>query len=779
MKSDDDFEGAVLVLAPTGKDSGLAVATLGQAEIRAKACADLQELAARCGEATDALLIAQEALVTSELPILLDALARQPAWSDIPLIILTSSGGSDEISLRALEIFGPSANVTLLERPFRVVTLLSTVRVALRARRRQREVRDLLAQRDMVLSSISDAFSALDSEWRYIYLNDRVAEHSGMAREELIGRKIWDVFPQLVGGEFHQRCLRALAQGQPDHFEHFHQEWGRWLETRVYPAADGLVIFRTDITERKRQEKRMRESERLLQESEDRLRLAIEAVDAGTFDFYPQTGDLRWSDRCKRLFGLSPEAEVNYDTFLRGLHPDDRARVDELVASALRPGSDGHFDAEYRTIGIEDGKERWVAVKGLVIFDLTGMAARFIGTVLEITAQKQGELELQRAKQAAEDANRAKDQFLAMLSHELRTPLTPVLMTIAVLRRDPTLSDELQRDLEMLQRNIELEALLIDDLLDLTRIAHGKLELHSDAADLHALIEHALKIAEGDAAGRQLDVVRRFAARHFHTWGDSARLQQVFWNLIKNAVKFTPPGGRIEISTRNITPACIEIMVRDNGVGIEPELLPRIFEAFEQGGRDVTSRFGGLGLGLAICKRVIDLHRGTITAASPGGGQGSTFTITLNAIETSLLDGPPIYLGGEMVETRGAAILLIEDHSDTARVLCRILTKAGYHVELADRVSEARALAAEKSFDLVISDLGLPDGSGLALMRHLSQSYGLRGIALSGFGTDEDLAASRAAGFAEHLTKPVDWDRLKEAIARLTTTVAAGAEEKS
>lgn len=778
MKSDDDFEGAVLVLAPTGKDGALAVATLGQAEIRAKACADLQELAARCGEATDALLIAQEALVTSDLPILLETLARQPAWSDIPLIILTSSGGNDEISLRALEIFGPSANVTLLERPFRVVTLLSTVRVALRARRRQREVRDLLAQRDMVLNSISDAFSALDSEWRYIYLNERVAEQSGMTREQLIGRKIWDVFPQLVGGEFQQRCLRALAEGQPDHFEHFHEEWGRWLETRVYPATDGLVIFRTDITERKRQEKRMRESERLLQESEDRLRLAIEAVDAGTFDFYPQTGDLRWSDRCKRLFGLSPEAKIDYDTFLRGLHPDDRDRVDELVARALRPGGDGRFDTEYRTVGIEDGKERWVAAKGLVIFDLAGMAARFIGTVLEITSQKQGELELQRAKQAAEDANRAKDQFLAMLSHELRTPLTPVLMTIAALRRDPALSDELRRDLEMLQRNIELEALLIDDLLDLTRIAHGKLELHSEAADLHALIEHALKIAEGDAAGRQLEVGRHFAASHFHTWGDSARLQQVFWNLIKNAVKFTPPGGRIEISTRNITPSCIEIVVRDNGVGIEPELLPRIFEAFEQGGRDVTSRFGGLGLGLAICRRVIDLHHGSITAASPGRGQGSTFTITLNAIETSQRDGPPIYLASEMVESKGAEILLVEDHQDTARVLRRILTKAGYHVDLAPGVSEARALAAEKVFDLVISDLGLPDGSGLELMRHLSKNYGLRGIALSGFGTDEDLAASRAAGFAEHLTKPVDWDRLKEAIGRLTTTVAVEAEEK-
>ncbi|HEY3662990.1 MAG TPA: ATP-binding protein [Chthoniobacterales bacterium] len=768
MKRNNDFRDVVLVLAPTGKDGALAVSTLRDAEIAAQVCASLRELATRCDESTDALLVAQEALVASELPILLDVLSRQPTWSDIPVIVLTSGGGSDAVSLRALEIFGPSANVTLLERPFRVVTLLSTVRVALRARRRQREVRDLLAQREMVLSSISDAFSALDSQWRYIYLNDRVAEHAGLKREEILGHSIWELFPQVVGSEFHQRCLRAVAEKRPDHFDHFHEQWGRWLETRVYPTGDGLVIFRTDVTDRKVQEERVRENERLLQESEDRLRLAIEAADAGTFDFYPLTGELRWSDRCKELFGLSPAAPVDYEIFLCGLHPDDRDRVDAVVRQTLQPGSDGRYDIQYRTVGLEDGKERWIAAKGLVIFDEAGAATRFIGTVLDITPQKEGELELQRAKHEAEDANRAKDHFLAMLSHELRTPLTPVLMTIAALRRDPDLSDELQRDLEMLQRNIELEALLIDDLLDLTRIAHGKLELHSTAVDLHALIEHALKIAAGDTAGRRLEIVRQLEAKHFHTWGDAARLQQVLWNLVKNAVKFTLPGGKIEISTRNLNPNCIEVIVSDNGVGIEAELLPRIFEAFEQGGRDVTSRFGGLGLGLAICKRVIDLHHGAIRATSDGRGRGATFTITLDAIATSLLDGPAVYLEGDLAERNGLEILLVEDHEDTARVLRRILGKSGHEVSLANNVAEARALAAGKNFDLVISDVGLPDGSGLELMRHLSSTYGLQGIALSGFGTDEDLAASRDAGFAEHLTKPVDWQRLKSAIAHLT-----------
>ncbi len=773
MKSSGEKRNLVLVLAPTGKDGALAVGALREAEIAAEACANLTEMARRCDDRLDALLIAKEALIASELPRLLECLARQPTWSDIPVIVLTSGGGSDETSVRVLEIFGPRANVSLLERPLRVVTLLSTVRVALRARRRQREMRDLLAQREMVLSSISDAFSALDAEGRYIYLNDRVAEHSGLEREQIIGRKIWDVFPQLVGTEFQTRCLRAMAEKRPDHFEHFHPEWNRWLETRIYPTSDGIVIFRTDISERKSQEERMRESERLLHESEDRLRLAIEAVDAGTFDFYPSTGELRWSDRCKELFGLSPDAPVDFDVFLRGLHPEDRERTEAAVANALMPGSGGRFEAEYRTIGLEDGAERWISAKGTVFFDENGEAQRFIGTVLDSTARKESELDLQRAKQEAEDANRAKDQFLAMLSHELRTPLTPVLMTIASLRHEPDLSEQLYRDLEMLQRNIELEALLIDDLLDLTRIAHGKLELHNKAVDLHALIDHALKITAGDSEGRQLEVVRRFEARHHHAWGDSARLQQVFWNLIKNAFKFTPPGGRVEVVTRNPDPARVEIIVADNGVGIAPDLLPRIFEAFEQGGREITNRFGGLGLGLAICKRVLDLHHGTITAESAGVGRGARFTISLGAIETSLLDGPATYLGGAITESKGVRLLLVEDHEDTAWVLRRILVKAGHRVELAQSVNDARTLAASQAFDLVISDLGLPDGSGFELMRHLRERYDLRGIALSGFGTDDDLAASREAGFSEHLTKPVDWDQLRTVIARLTNPVVA------
>jgi CheY-like chemotaxis protein len=274
-------------------------------------------------------------------------------------------------------------------------------------------------------------------------------------------------------------------------------------------------------------------------------------------------------------------------------------------------------------------------------------------------------------------------------------------------------------------------------------------------------------ISAGDLMGKNIRVIRRFEAREHHCWADPARLHQVFWNLIKNSAKFTPHEGRLEISTRNTEAHQIVIDITDNGIGIDAKIMPRIFDAFEQGSGMITSRYGGLGLGLAISKRVVDLHRGTIEARSAGAGCGATFTVTLNAMETSLLEGPVLFLESEQAPMRHIQILLVEDHEDTAQVLARILKNAGFDVSHAGTLAAARALAAGRRFDLLISDVGLPDGSGLELMKALRDAQGWSGIALSGFGTDEDVAASAAAGFAAHLTKPVDWERLRIEIERL------------
>jgi PAS domain S-box-containing protein len=565
---------------------------------------------------------------------------------------------------------------------------------------------------------------------------------------------------------------RRAVQG-----EIFHPPWGRWLDTRIYPTKEGIVVFRADMTERKQQEALAREQELRLKENEALLRLAIEAADAGTFDYYPQTGALRLSDRCKELLGVSGKTEVRYEDYLNAIHPDDRHIVNDTVEAVLRPGSAGRYDIEYRTSACGDGAERWLAEKGRAVVDESGRATRFIGTILDVTERKNAEITLQRAKHDAEAANRAKDQFLAMLSHELRTPLTPVLMTIASLRRQPDLTDELHHDLEVLQRNVELEALLIDDLLDLTRIAHGKLELHNDAVDIHKSLEHALNISNSDLQAKQLTIVRDYRAAEHHCWADAARLQQVFWNLVKNAVKFTPLGGQLEIRTQNDAAHHIIVEISDNGIGIDAQLLPRIFDAFEQGGRTMTSQYGGLGLGLAISKRVVDMHGGTLSAHSDGRGQGSTFTMRLAAMQTSMLDAAPAFLHDEPAAAEPASILLVEDHVDTARVLRRILEHAGFEVAHAGTVTAARELASSRRFDLVISDVGLPDGTGVELMRDLHSQYRLSGIALSGFGTDDDVAASSAAGFSEHLTKPVDWPQLRSAIDRVLAAKTSNSAE--
>ena len=628
-------------------------------------------------------------------------------------------------------------------------------------------VRDLIAERETILSAISDAFSAIDRNWRYTYVNDKVAELAGRPKEEIIGKVIWDIFPDAVGGEFYDRCQRAMETRQPDAFEVFYKPWGRWLETRIYPAADGIVIFRADITERKENETRLRDNERTLKLLEERVRLAVESADIGTFDFYPPTGELKWSARCNEIFGLPPNAKADYANYVNGVHPEDRHIIHETVAGVLKPGGSARYDIEYRVLGAQDRQLRWVSEKGRAILDDKGHAVRFIGTILDITESKTAAIALQRAKIAAEEANRAKDQFLAMLSHELRTPLTPVLMSIASMRRDPSLSDASRNDLEMLQRNIELEALLIDDLLDLTRIAHGKFELHQEAVDVHASLEHALGISEPDLTQKRLHLTKRFEAKLHHSWADAARLQQVFWNIIKNAIKFTPDGGKIDIFTSNDANKCIVIEFTDTGIGIEPELQPRIFDAFEQGSREISSRFGGLGLGLAISKRVIDLHDGSICVRSEGRDKGATFAIKLNAMETSLLEGPTYLLDLKAGVTGPAEVLLVEDHKDTARVMQRVLETAGYAVAHANSIAQARDLAQQRKFDLVISDVGLPDGNGLDLMRDLHQSHGLTGIALSGYGAAEDINASKAAGFAEHITKPVEWERLRDAISRV------------
>jgi PAS domain S-box-containing protein len=382
------------------------------------------------------------------------------------------------------------------------------------------------------------------------------------------------------------------------------------------------------------------------------------------------------------------------------------------------------------------------------------------------THRRQTEGELKASKEAAEAANRAKDQFIAVLSHELRTPLTPALATVSLLQSREDLAQEVRDEMAVIHRNITLEARLIDDLLDITRISRGLIELQREVVDIHASLLKTLEICQSDTIPKRITVALDLRAEHCFVWADAARMQQVFWNLIKNAVKFTPEGGQIALHTSNIGNR-LKIEIADTGIGIEPEVLPRIFNPFEQGEQTRSRHFGGLGLGLSIAKNVVDLHKGRISAFSEGHGHGSVFTVELEVIDRVCKEAAK--RSASVSNKVNCRILLVEDHADTLQILARLLTQWGYHVETANCFKKAIDLAASTSFDLLVSDLGLPDGSGLDIMRETKARYGLRGIALSGFGTDDDFRRSRAAGFEEHLTKPVGLEVLRAAVERLAS----------
>ncbi len=382
--------------------------------------------------------------------------------------------------------------------------------------------------------------------------------------------------------------------------------------------------------------------------------------------------------------------------------------------------------------------------------------------------------DVRAARDQAEAANRAKDHFLAVLSHELRTPLTPTLTTIQSMEADPALPAEFREQVEMIRRNVELEVRLIDDLLDLTRVSRGKLELNLQRVDAHDVLRQAVAICGSDLRGKQLTLSTDLCATAPAVRADPARLQQVFWNLVKNAVKFTPAGGRVHVKTHNETQgeACrFVVQVSDTGIGIEPAVLGRIFDAFEQGGQSITRQFGGLGLGLAISRALAEQQGGTLAAASDGSGQGATFTLTLpSAAAVAATPGDPAPAqgcGGDPDALQGCRVLLVDDHVDTARAMARLLRRWGCSVQTADTVAGALAAAAAVRPDVLISDIGLPDGSGLDLIRQLLARHPVRGIAVSGFGMEEDVTRSRAAGFVEHLVKPVDVNRLEQTVRRV------------
>jgi len=379
--------------------------------------------------------------------------------------------------------------------------------------------------------------------------------------------------------------------------------------------------------------------------------------------------------------------------------------------------------------------------------------------------RRRAETALEQQKATVEAAIRTKDNFLAMLSHELRTPLTPVIAALDTLEMELPPTSDSKASLAMIRRNVELESQLIDDLLDLTRIAKNKLTLKFDPVDAHQAISNVGEICRMEANAKKIHVYLNLKANDHYVAADAAKFQQIIWNLLKNAIKFTGENGEVTISSANPSSRTLEITVRDTGIGIDPEIMQRMFNPFEQGDRSVQRRFGGLGLGLAISKSLTQAHGGTLIAKSEGPNRGSIFTLTMRTIPPPELSTKPATSSGQV--RRPLHILLVDDHEDTCTALEKLLIRRGHLVAAVRNMRTAMEAGANKKFDLLISDVALPDGTGIELMTCLRAISNIRGIAISGFGRNGDIERSLKAGFSEHLVKPVKIEKLEAAIDRI------------
>lgn len=426
-----------------------------------------------------------------------------------------------------------------------------------------------------------------------------------------------------------------------------------------------------------------------------------------------------------------------------------------MAAATYRPSGIDEIGGAAEVAGIS--LQNFLIAAGLVI------GGALIAMAAKTAAERQDALTALEEKTAeAVAASRAKDIFLASLSHELRTPLNPALLLAGDAAHNQNFPSEARAVFADIARNIALEARLIDDLLDLTKIERGLLRMECGPADVQAVLADAIRVVEPVYAEKRLQLARDFQAVTVYAAVDPDRLKQVFWNLLQNAAKYSEPQGAVRVRTTNRDDR-LEIEVADQGIGMTPEELAHCFDGFTQG----QHRRGGLGMGLTISRKLLELMGGTITAESEGRGRGSMLRVSLQALPAPSTVAAPGSIPPMSVPA-GLKILVVEDHAPSRTAIERLLQRRGHQVTSAATAAEALAAARDARFDLALSDIGLPDGDGYALMRALRELQPVVGIAITGFGTDEDIRLATEAGFATHLTKPVTIEKLNKVLNRVT-----------
>jgi PAS domain S-box-containing protein len=620
------------------------------------------------------------------------------------------------------------------------------------------------AMTNRILESITDLFYQLDREWRFTNVNGQTEARLGLPREQLIGRVFWEVFPQAVDSMIYTRFRQAMERMEPAHFEVASRIIpGAWFEAHAYPSESGLTVYLREITERKRAETTSRLLASIVESSDD-------AIISKDLDGIISS----WNHGAERVFGYKAHEVIGKP--IRILIPPARYSEEPAILERIRSGrSIDHYETVRRR---KDGRLIDISLTISPIRDESGKIVGASKIARDITRAKRAHEERLRlldrerlAREEAEAANRLKDEFLATLSHELRNPLNVVIGYSEILRRSEDVSNNsfVSRAAEVIRRNALAQSQLVSDLLDLSRLQMGKLAINQHPVSLSTIITDALETVKAEAEARSISLKLNASRDPFMVDGDPVRLGQIAWNLLNNAVKFTGPGGEITISLE-AEGTGVQFAVEDTGQGIAPEFLPCVFEIFRQGDASSSRRQGGLGIGLALVKQLVELHGGVVKADSEGVGRGAKFSVwlPLREAEASTNVTPSAMRTGALDGTR---ILVVDDSTETTDMLSKLLEMDGAQVRTARGGSEALALADRSAFDVVISDISMPEMDGYQLLRklrQLPQMANVPALALTGFGRISDIDRAHREGFVKHFTKPIDIDKLLDSVRELT-----------
>jgi PAS domain S-box-containing protein len=586
------------------------------------------------------------------------------------------------------------------------------------------------------------------------WYNDRWCEYTGLTAEQSEGFGWHQAHDPLILPEVMKRWEHSLTTGES--FEMTFPLRGkdgvyRPFYTLVAPFKEANGKIRqwfgtnTDVSA-------FQQAQHELHQAEERLRVATEAGNIGIWEWDIANDRIIWSDRVYALHGLDPrQFTIDMNSFSSVIHPDDSAGLWQKIGVALQ--ETGSFSAEFRTVW-PDGSVRWLSTWAKLERDHQGKPARMIGATISIDAHK-------KAEEALRESNRRKDEFLAMLAHELRNPLAPISAASEILRLPSIDERHIRQTSEVLSRQVGHMTKLIDELMDVSRVTRGLVKLERENLDLKALVHHAVEQVRSLIEARHHVLRTRMDADHIRIDGDRTRLVQILSNLLNNAAKYTPMRGEIGLDVQVVN-GCVRITVSDNGQGIEPALLPYVFDLFTQGKRELDRSQGGLGIGLALVRSIVLLHEGTVEAQSAGIGKGSVFTITLPLADASeVMQIVPEQ--GLPVAPDAMRIVIVDDNLDAANSMALLLQAGGHQVTVFENATRALNEAAAFSPRVFLLDIGLPDMTGYELAKRLRRQSALQNtvlIALTGYGQDNDREQAFQAGFDHHFVKPADTQKL-------------------